>query len=35
MNNIINFKDDVLGAFDLSSLFLQQFVGYLYKAELM
>jgi len=24
-----------LGAVDLSSLFLQQFVGYLYKAELM
>jgi len=25
----------VLGAIDLSSLFLQQFVGYLYKAELV
>jgi len=33
------FKDKTnqptLGAVDLSSLFLQQFVGYLYKAEFM
>jgi len=36
---VINFAKGtaikVLGAVDLSSLFLRQFVGYLYKAELM
>jgi len=29
------FNFDCLGAVELSSLFLQQFVGYLYKAELV
>jgi hypothetical protein len=33
LNELVNF--DTLGPVDLSSLFLQRFVGFLYKAEPM